>query len=218
MPSQTRVQSVTDSLRDSIRQGRLQGRERLVELSLAEQYGVSQNTIREALARLETEGWVVKTARHGVRIRSFSLDEADEVYTLWLAVAGVALRWLVSHPNKSSFARLKKLIETARRQALQNQAEDAFETLLEWHRSLGIFSGRAQTAELLGNLVNRVAMLERLRANRSPRSLHALQAQILLYSKLVSLLENGDGAGAADLLQYLILDDLETLLPVLDVN
>jgi DNA-binding GntR family transcriptional regulator len=216
MPAaKTRVEAITDLLRDSIRQGRLQGGERLVELTLAEQYAVSQNTVREALARLEVEGWVVKTARHGVHVRAFSAAEADEVYTLWLAVAGVALRWLVSQPNRSSFARLKKLIETARRQALQGQAEAAIETLLDWHRSLGLFSGRAQTAEILGNLVNRAAMLERLRANRHPRSLHALQAQILLYSKLVSLLEEGDGAGAADLLQYLILDDWETLLPAL---
>jgi DNA-binding GntR family transcriptional regulator len=213
--ARTRVEILTHALRELIRLGRLQGGERLVELALAEQYAVSQNTVREALARLETEGWVVKTARHGVHVRAFNAQEADEVYTLWLAVAGVALRWLVSNPNRSSFARLKKLIETAQRQALQGQDEAAIQSLLEWHRSLGVFSGRAQTADILGNLVNRVTMLERLRFMRHPRSLHALQAQILLYSKLVSLLENGDGAGAADLLQYLILDDWETLLPAL---
>jgi DNA-binding GntR family transcriptional regulator len=216
MPAaRTRVEAVTDSLREAIRQGRWQGGERLVELTLAEEYAVSQNTIREALARLEVEGWVIKSARHGVHVRAFTAAEAEEVYTLWMAVAGVALRWHLSHPNRSSFARLKKLIETARRQALQGQAAETVETLLEWHQALGVFSGRAQTAEILGNLVNRAALLERLRANRHPRSLHALQAQILLYSKLVSLLENGDGAGAADLLQYLILDDWETLLPAL---
>ena len=191
------------------------GGERLIEQTLAGQMSVSQNTIRDALSILEGEGWVVKTARHGVYVRSFNRAEAEELYMLWAAVEGLALRWVIESLSKNALGHLRRLIQDARKQALMGESQGATETLFTLHASISSLSGRAQTMELLTSLLNRVRLLEIVRQMRAPRSAHAHQTQIILYEKLVSLMENGDAEAAIQLHTYLVMDDCATLLPLL---
>jgi len=214
--SATRAETAADTLRRAIKNGQYMGGERLIEQALAGQMRVSQNTIRDALRILEGEGWVVKTARLGVYVRSFNRAEAEEVYALWAAVEGLALRWAIDSLTKNGLGHLRRLIQDARKQALTGDARAATETLFTLHASIAALSGRAQTVELLTSLLNRVRLLEIIRQMRTPRSLLAYQTQILLYEKLVSLMERGDVEAASQLHTYLIADDAATLLPLLD--
>ncbi|HBC93836.1 MAG TPA: GntR family transcriptional regulator, partial [Pelotomaculum sp.] len=50
---------VFESLREAIIQGRLRPGERLMEIQLAEEMGVSRTPVREAIRKLELEGFVV---------------------------------------------------------------------------------------------------------------------------------------------------------------
>jgi DNA-binding GntR family transcriptional regulator len=50
--------------------------------SIGERLGVSRVPVREALARLETEGLVVSRARRGFVVASLELDEVAEIYEL----------------------------------------------------------------------------------------------------------------------------------------
>jgi hypothetical protein len=76
-------------------------------------------------------------------------------------------------------------------------------------------SGKTQTAQLLSGLHNRIFLLEIVRQMRAPRSLHSHEAKLLLYEKLVTMMESGDVEGANTLLEYLIISDKDTLLPLL---
>lgn len=191
------------------------GGERLIEQTLAGQLNVSQNTVRDALRILEGEGWVVKTSRHGVYVRSFNPAEAEELYTLWAAVEGLALRWAMESISKAALGHLRRLIQDARKLALTGDSRGAMETLFSLHGAIVSLSGRAQTMELLASLHNRVRLLEVVRQMRAPRSPHAHQTQIILYEKLISLMEAGDAEAAQQLHHYLIMDDAATLLPLL---
>jgi DNA-binding GntR family transcriptional regulator len=211
----TRAEKVADRIRDAIKSGQYMGGERLVEQNFAGQMNVSQNTIRDALRILETEGWVVKTARHGVHVRSFTPDEAEELYALWAAVETLALRWAIQSLTKTGLGQLHRLTQEARKQALLGNTDHAIETIFTLHTVIGVLSGRPQTAALLTSLHNRIFLLEIIRRNRAPRSLHSHQTQLLLYEKLISLMEAGEADAAAELLDYLIHTDCETLLPLL---
>jgi DNA-binding GntR family transcriptional regulator len=211
----TRASTVADQIRQAIMDGQYMGGERLIEQTLAGQMSVSQNTIRDALRILEGEGWVVKTARHGVYVRSFNRPEAEELYMLWAAVEGLALRWVIESLSKNALGHLRRLIQDARKQALMGDSQGATETLFALHASISSLSGRAQTMELLTSLLNRVRLLEIVRQMRAPRSAHAHQTQIILYEKLVSLIETGDTEAAIQLHTYLVMDDCATLLPLL---
>ncbi len=55
---------VFESLREAIIQGKLRPGERLMEIQLAEEMGVSRTPVREAIRKLELEGFVVMGNKH----------------------------------------------------------------------------------------------------------------------------------------------------------
>ena len=59
---------VSETLRQAIQDGVLKPGERLMEIPLAEELGVSRTPIREAIRKLELEGFVVMVPRRGTYV------------------------------------------------------------------------------------------------------------------------------------------------------
>ena len=211
----TRAAVVADGLRRAILRGEYVCGDRLVELTLSQRLGVSQNTVRDALHILEAEGWVVKHARRGAHVRAFTPDEAEEVYALWAAVEGLALHWAMASLTRKDAQALSRLVQQARNLALTGDLRAASDQLLSLHAVIGQRCGRPQTTALLARLLNQIHLLETLRQMWAPRSLHAQQTQILLYEKWVSLILAGDADAAEQVLRYLIHADGESLAALL---
>jgi len=66
--------------------------QRLVELDLAEQFGVGRNSVREALQRLAAEGIVVLHRHRGAAIRSLSMQETLDVLEVAERMTGLLAR------------------------------------------------------------------------------------------------------------------------------
>ena len=64
---------VSETLRQAIQDGVLKPGERLMEIPLAEELGVSRTPIREAIRKLELEGFVVMVPRRGTYVANISL-------------------------------------------------------------------------------------------------------------------------------------------------
>ena len=63
---------VCESLREAIRTGVLKPGERLMEIQLAEELGVSRTPVREAIRKLDQEGYVVMMPRRGAYVADMS--------------------------------------------------------------------------------------------------------------------------------------------------
>jgi DNA-binding GntR family transcriptional regulator len=212
----TRAETVAEQIRQAIRAGAYISGQRLVELTLAAKLNVSQNTVRDALRLLETAGWVVKHARHGVYVRSFTRDEVIELYALWQAVESLALRWVMKSASRKDLTQLTRIIQTARKDMLEGELEESSEAIFEFHSLIGKLSGKAQTVEILESLHNRIYLLEIVRQMRTPRSLHSQEERLLIYEKLVSLMSVSHFDEAQAVLKYLIESDCDSLLPLLN--
>jgi DNA-binding GntR family transcriptional regulator len=212
----TRAEIVAEQIRQAIRAGAYVSGQRLVELNLAAKLNVSQNTIRDGLRLLETAGWVVKHARHGVYVRSFTRDEVIELYALWQAVESLALRWVMKSATRKNLLQLSRIIQTARKDMLEGELEESSEAIFEFHSLIGRLSGKAQTSEILESLHNRIYLLEIVRQMRTPRSLHTHEERLLLYEKLVSLMDTSHFDEARGLLEFLIQTDCDSLLPLFE--
>ena len=81
--------SVTDQLRDDILEGAFPPGERLIELQLAERYGVGRAAIRAALVELDAEGLVRREANRGATVRRISVTEAVEITQARAALEGL---------------------------------------------------------------------------------------------------------------------------------
>src|SRR6476660_8657264 len=65
---------------------------RLDERKLAQDFGISRTPVREALAQLESEGFVRSVPRRGIYVVRKSKTEGIEMITAWAALESMAAR------------------------------------------------------------------------------------------------------------------------------
>lgn len=85
------VDSAYWALRRDIVSGQIKPGDKLVEMSLADRYGVSRTPIREALRRLEQDGLVQRTGRR-LRVRLHRPDEILDIHDVRIVLEEAAAR------------------------------------------------------------------------------------------------------------------------------
>ena len=84
--------AVYSALKQRIVQFELRPNERLTEVQLAQEFATSRTPVREALFKLEREGWVVNRPHQGFAVRNFSLSELDDIYEVRIALEWLSVR------------------------------------------------------------------------------------------------------------------------------
>lgn len=82
---------------------------RLDERSLADQLGISRTPLREAIARLESDGLVAVVPRKGVYVQRKSLAEILEMIVAWAALESMAARLAAECASDAEIASLRKI-------------------------------------------------------------------------------------------------------------
>lgn len=99
------------TLREHLRAGRIAAGAPLQEGVLAVQLGVSRTPVREALARLESEGLVVAEGRSFV-LPALSEGDIEDIYALRFLLEPEALRLVAaSRPDRKALAPLRAALE-----------------------------------------------------------------------------------------------------------
>ncbi len=81
---------VLEAIREAIINGSLKPRERLMEIQMAEELGVSRTPIREALRKLELEGFIVMVPRKGAYVADISTKDIADVFEIRASLEGLA--------------------------------------------------------------------------------------------------------------------------------
>ncbi len=103
---------IHDVLRDAIMKMNIYDEDtdtRLDERKIAEQLGISRTPVREALARLEQDGFVEIQPRKGVFVRRKTLDEVLEMIVVWAALESMAARLATQFAGDDELASLRQL-------------------------------------------------------------------------------------------------------------
>jgi len=110
MPTESGKMTETDEsyarLHQAIVQGELLPNERLLELELAEKFGVGRAAVRIALVRLEQEGLVEREPNRGARVRLVSAAEAVEMYEVRAVLEGLVARYAAQNATEQDIANL----------------------------------------------------------------------------------------------------------------
>jgi DNA-binding GntR family transcriptional regulator len=99
--------SVYNTLREAIVEGRLDPGDSLIEWHVARQFGTSRTPVREALLRLESEGLAFRVPRRGLVVRQITEHEVFEVYAVRIALEGLAGREAALEAQPSDIAHLR---------------------------------------------------------------------------------------------------------------
>jgi DNA-binding GntR family transcriptional regulator len=88
----SQAESAYETLREQIVLGVLAPGAFVSERGLVEETGFGKTPVREALARLVVDGFVVSVPRRGYRITDLTLADVDELIDLWRAVGPFTVR------------------------------------------------------------------------------------------------------------------------------
>ena len=101
---------IKEYLIEAILRGDYKAGERIVELRIAQQLGVSQTPVREAIRDLVSMGFLESRPFRGTFVRAFSIDELREVYPVRAVLEGLAARLAVHRLREDDFAQLERLL------------------------------------------------------------------------------------------------------------
>jgi DNA-binding GntR family transcriptional regulator len=100
------------AIKDAVTNGQYRAGEYLREEQLARSLGVSRTPVREALRRLDAEGWVETRPNYGVRVKNWTLQDAREIFEARLLVEPYLAGRAASCIGASDLERLKILADS----------------------------------------------------------------------------------------------------------
>jgi DNA-binding GntR family transcriptional regulator len=182
--------TVADSLRDAILTGRFRPGDRIGQIMVAQELGVSQTTVRDAFATLEREGLVERMQNQGAVVVELSREDIEEIISLRTALEVMAIRRVVQHATAEQIDELEENIHTM--QAVR-VPERMAELDLEFHNLLVRFANHKRLLACWQSLLGQLRLLL-LYQHRRDRSSH--QGTIRNHRGLVQLLRARDQEGA----------------------
>ena len=198
---------LVERLRDLIGTSALASGEKIQEMVLCKQFGVSRTPLREALKVLASEGIVTLQPHRGATVATLSVSELEEVFPVMGALESVAGEMACSRITDKEIAEIaalhRKMVEHWRRRELQpyfaiNQAihqaileATRNETLKAVYRGL---AGRVRTARYV--------------ANMSDERWHEAVTE---HEAILAALQARDGAGLAAIMKNHLANKLTTV-------
>ena len=92
----------------------------LDERQLSEKLGVSRTPIREAIAKLESEGIVITVPRRGVFVHRKSKKELIDIVTVWAGLEGYAAHLIIKNSKKEEIESLNKFCQYTKQNVLSD--------------------------------------------------------------------------------------------------
>src|SRR5262245_63895588 len=105
---------VVASLKEAILSGLIQSGEQLVEGKIAQQFGVGQGLIREALIELEHQGFVIRTPFSGTQVPKLGVDDAQQIFAIRIRLEPLAVELAGQNATPKQLAQLENLVARAR--------------------------------------------------------------------------------------------------------
>ncbi|MFQ5546005.1 MAG: GntR family transcriptional regulator, partial [Acidiferrobacterales bacterium] len=109
---------------------------RLDKRQLAQDLGVSRTPIREAIARLEQEGFVRTVPRKGVFVVRKTKKQILEMITIWAALEGMAARLITLNASDEEISTLRKMFATFENNQVQAKIDEYSEANIQFHQAI----------------------------------------------------------------------------------
>ena len=183
-------QSVYDALIDLIVGGELLPGQHMVETDLARQLGVSRQPIREALHRMEAEGWVDLRPSQGAFVHVPTDSEVDELLDVRALLEAETARLATRSPDAGQLARLREICRQGEAAADADDFTAAVAANSVFHAEVAAIGGNAVLAELADIVGRRVQWYYRMVA---PARGHGSWTE---HAELIEAIEAGDAERA----------------------
>lgn len=190
-------EQVYEHLRAMMNDGRLRPGNYLDLNALAEEIGTSRTPLRDALLRLESEGFVEIESRKGVRITELTLDWIRDIYEILGGLESVALISVTDRITPEIVDRMEELNRDMARALDDSDFARFYDANLAFHDAYLDLSTNAEMVRRIRILKQRLYDFPRLEGFVPEWE----RASIGEHQALIHLLREGKVVRAADLLR-----------------
>ncbi|HEX8005338.1 MAG TPA: GntR family transcriptional regulator [Trebonia sp.] len=149
-------QAVYDALVELIANGSLKPGQHLVELELAENLGVSRQPIREALQRLQADGWVELRPAYGAFVHTPTAEEVAQMLGVRSVLEAHSAHEAALHATQGNITRLWELQDAGMAALAADDERALVEANAALHQYIVETSGNKVLSELISQVQRRV--------------------------------------------------------------
>ena len=146
-------ESVAEQMREAILAGQLKPGERLVEQKLATLFGIGQPTVREALKKLEYQGFVRKLPNRASYITDLSTSEMEKMFEVRMTLETLAIEKAPRNLTPAGLRELQRHLTAMDKAARRVDLSAFHQSDVAFHRVIWDLTGN----EYLGAALDRIA-------------------------------------------------------------
>ena len=203
---------VCESLREAIRNGVLKPGERIMEIQLAEELGVSRTPVREAIRKLELEGYVVMMPRRGTYVASMSIRDINEIFEIRTALESLSNGLAADHITDDELEHLQRLLVIIGGYIKEGNIEKIVETDVEFHDLMYHAARNERLVGIISNLRDQLTRFRTLSMSYPGR----LEETLEEHRMIVEAIASGDRKAASRAAERHMENSEKTLLKAMD--
>ncbi len=143
---------VCENIRQAIIDGTFSPGERLMEIQLADEMGVSRTPVREAIRRLELEGFVVMIPRRGTYVADISIRDIAEIYEIRTCLDVLSAGLAAERITDEELEELNRLLVEIGHYAAEKSMDKIVEADTAFHDVLYKASRNERLRSIISNL------------------------------------------------------------------
>lgn len=205
---------VFESLREAIINGHLKPGERLMEIQLAEEMGVSRTPVREAIRKLELEGFVVMVPRKGAYVAGVSIKDIADVFEIRAALEGLAAGLAAERITDTELEALERSLVKVAEASEAGDLEQLINMDTDFHDILYKASRNERLVQIVSNLREQIQRFRSTSLSHPGRMKLALEE----HKKIVEAISDRDVELARDLAREHIENAENSMIDVMRKN
>jgi len=144
---------IVASLREAMISGAIRSGEQIVEGKIAQQLGVGQGVIREALIELEHQGFVQRIPFAGTQVTKLTLQDAQQIFDIRIELEPLA--FFLAGPNayEQHISQLREFAEKAKIASRAGDLAVFYENHLAFRKKVWALSGNRYLLQTLERIV-----------------------------------------------------------------
>lgn len=198
------------ALRRQILSGHRAPGDRLNEVEIAAELGVSRGPVREAMQRLARDGLVLVQPHRGSFVRNLKPDEIVDLYEVRIALECTAARLAAERRSDADVTALAELLDSSSEAVAGDGDTPHYPAHLDLHELVAIVSGNARLHRAIVQINQELKLVRAasgFQPERAPRAL-------VEHSDVVSAIVERDVEQAAQLMRKHLLQSLENTLRI----
>lgn len=176
------------AMREAILSGKLKPGERLMEVQLAEEMGVSRTPVREAIRKLELEGLVVMVPRKGAYVAGLTLKDVAEVFEIRSSLEGLAAALAADRITDEEVEALDNILKEISEAVAKGDIDKVIKKDGEFHQILFSASRNSRLAQMINNLKEQIDRF-RVQSFSNPVRLKSVLSE---HKEILDAIKQGD--------------------------